>query len=80
VMHLADDRATVKSDCNSCSGSYSLADNMLQIGALACTRVACQDGSLDPIFPLTLSATHTVTLDDGGLVLQNNAATLRFQR
>ena len=40
----------VKADCNTCSGTYSIAGSSLTIGTLACTRAFCGAASLDTAF------------------------------
>jgi heat shock protein HslJ len=73
-------RVSVKSDCNSCGTSYSLSESSstIQIGRLACTLVACRQGSLDPRFAQALEGSKTVTLDGSQLTLRGNGVTLRF--
>src|SRR5262249_13337987 len=41
-----DARLSVRADCNVCAGGYTARTQTLSVGALACTRVACQAGSL----------------------------------
>lgn len=74
-----DARASVKSDCNSCGGSYSIDGSTLKVGPIACTRVACAEGSLDPEYPRTLEGSKTVLLNDSELVIRGDGVTLRFR-
>lgn len=46
----SDGRVRLKSDCNSCGGSYTLTGSTLQFSPLACTKVFCGDTSLDSVY------------------------------
>jgi heat shock protein HslJ len=74
-----DGRVSVKSDCNSCGGSYSLNGSTLTIGPLACTKVFCGDTSLDSQFSGALDGTATVSGDGDELVIRSGDVTLRFK-
>lgn len=81
TLRFADDgRVSVKSDCNSCGGSYTLngSSSSIQIGRLACTLVACRQGSLDPRFAQALEGSKTIALDGSQLTLRGGGVTLRF--
>lgn len=75
-----DGRVNVKSDCNSCGSTYTLNESAtsIEIRPLACTRVACQPGSLDPRFAQALEGSKSVTLDAAQLTLSGDGVTLRF--
>ena len=75
-----DGRVGVKSDCNSCGGSYSLSGSDLEFSAIACTKVACQTPTLDPDYALALEGPKTVSLSDSELVIRGSGVTLRFRR
>jgi heat shock protein HslJ len=75
-----DGRVGVKSDCNSCGGSYSLSGSDLEFSAIACTKVACQTPTLDPDYALALEGPKTVSLSDSELIIRGNGVTLRFRR
>jgi heat shock protein HslJ len=82
TLRLGDDgRISVKSDCNSCGGSYTLnaSSSSIQIGRLACTLVACRPGSLDPRFAQALEGSKTIAVDGSQLTLRGGGVTLRFQ-
>jgi heat shock protein HslJ len=76
----ADGRVRVKSDCNSCGGSYTLSGSALQFSPLACTRAFCGEASLDSIYSQALDGTKTVSVNDSTLTLTGNGATLQFKR
>ena len=80
TLQFVDDRAAVKSDCNSCGGSYSLTDETLVFQTMACTRAFCGDASLDPLFPQTLEGTHSVSISGNEMTLSSTAGTLWFRR
>ena len=73
-----DGRVSVKSDCNSCGGSYSLNGSNLTVGPLACTKVFCGDTSLDSQFSGALDGTASVSVDSNELVIRSGDVTLRF--
>jgi heat shock protein HslJ len=77
----ADDRASVKSDCNSCGGAYSLNGGVFRMGPLACTRVFCGTTSLDPAYPAALDKARAVTMDTpSDLTIHGDGVTLRFKK
>jgi heat shock protein HslJ len=80
TLQFADGRAAVKSDCNSCGGTYTLTDDTLVIGTMACTRAFCGETSLDPLFPQLLEGTHSAALEDDELTLSSSVVTLRLRR
>ena len=62
-------RISVTADCNTCSGSATLQDSTLTIGALACTRAACASAPLDTRFTALL---------EGRLAVHVNSRILRL--
>jgi heat shock protein HslJ len=72
--------ARVRSDCNSCSGGYTLAGPVLAMGPLACTRAFCGTDSLDPEYPLALEGELRVHLEERRLGLTGTRGTLDFVR
>jgi heat shock protein HslJ len=75
----ADGRARVKSDCNSCGGSYTLTGSTLQFGPLACTKAFCGDTSLDSVYSQALDGTKTVSISDSTLTIAGGGVTLKFR-
>ena len=74
-------RLSLRADCNTCAGSYTLSGSSVTIGnALACTRAFCGTASLDTVFLAALSGPQTATVSTTNLVLRGNGATLRFRR
>ena len=76
-----DGRASVRSDCNSCGGGYTLAGSSLAVTPLACTRVYCGDESLDPAYPAILQGARSWSLQgDRRLVITAADGSLVFVR
>jgi heat shock protein HslJ len=69
----------VRSDCNSCGGSYALKDSSLEVGPLACTKAYCGDASLDAPYTTMLQGARSIVVSDDQLVILGNG-TLRFRR
>jgi heat shock protein HslJ len=77
----ADGRLSVRADCNSCGGSYRLADGSLSTGPLACTRAFCvSTAPLDTVFVTVLDGRSTVRLGGGRLTVRSERGTLVFER
>ncbi len=73
-------RVAVKADCNSCGGSYTINGDILDLSAVACTRVACQNGGpFDSDYALALEGSKTVAMDDAELIIRGSGVTLRFR-
>jgi heat shock protein HslJ len=71
----------VKSDCNSCSGSYALDDgSSLDLGPVTCTQVFCGDTSLDQVYTRGLDDAQSVSMDGSNLTITGPAITLEFSR
>jgi heat shock protein HslJ len=79
TLRLEDNgRVAVRSDCNSCGGTYTLNGSSLELSGLACTKVACGAESLDPAYVRALEGTKNATLDDDDLIIRGNDVTLVF--
>jgi heat shock protein HslJ len=75
-----DGSARVRSDCNSCGGSYTLSGSTLTVGALACTRAFCGEASLDQPYVKALQFARSVDGGSGRLVVRGSEGTLRYVR
>jgi heat shock protein HslJ len=73
-------RAAVRSDCNSCSGGYTLAGGDVAFTPLACTRAYCGDTSLDPEYPRILGGARTLDADGRRLEIAGPDGALRYTR
>ena len=72
---------SAKVDCNRCGGSSTLSDGTLTLGALACTRAACDSSPVDSQFAALLSGSKTVTVSERVLVLSGaDGSALRFEK
>ncbi len=76
----AEGRASLRSDCNRCGGSYALSGSDLAFGPLACTRAYCGDTSLDPEYPRLLESGRVVDVDGSRLEIAGPEGTLRYTR
>lgn len=72
-------QASVRADCNSCGGRYALDGSRLEVSALACTLMGCND-SLDGDYLALLGGATRASAEGGGLVLTSDRGTLRFTR
>lgn len=62
AMDFADERVFVQSDCNTCSGGYTLTGTSIAMPALACTRRACLDTNYEDLFLSLISTTQTADI------------------
>jgi heat shock protein HslJ len=70
---------TVRADCNSCGGRYSLDGSSLSIGDVACTLIACPLPGLDTTFTAALRNVRTATVSGDRLVITGTEFTLRLR-
>jgi heat shock protein HslJ len=81
VTFGSDGRASVRSDCNTCDGPYSLDGAVFRVGPLACTRVGCPAGSLDPAYPAALEKARAVSQElETQLTIHGDGVTLVFRK
>lgn len=79
IQFLESERVSVRADCNTCAGSYTLTGTTFSVGALACTRAACGATSLDSVFVQALGATRSLVRSGSGLMIRSDSATLQFR-
>jgi heat shock protein HslJ len=79
IRFESNNRVTVRADCNSCSGGYTLDGSSLSIGPLACTRVACPSPGVDTLYTAALENVRTVAAAADRLVMTGSEFTLRFR-
>jgi heat shock protein HslJ len=65
AMDFADDRVFVQSDCNTCSGPYTLTGTSIAMPNLACTRRACLGTNYEDLFLDLISTTQTADMVPG---------------
>jgi heat shock protein HslJ len=75
-----DGRVAVKSDCNSCGGSYTLSGSSLTLSQVACTKVFCGDRSFDQSYSRALEGAITVSVNGSEMTTNGNGVTLVFTR
>ncbi len=76
----ADGQLSVRSDCNTCGGRYSLSGSSIEIGPVACTRAFCGDTSRDAAYTSALDKARSASVDDDELTLTGDGLRLRFVR
>jgi heat shock protein HslJ len=72
-------RASVRADCNSCTGRYTLDGSALSMGAVACTRAFCGLGSFDGNYAAALENVRSVSVTGNQMVISGTGFTLRFR-
>ena len=81
TVTLGDGRLSMRVDCNSCGGTYTLDGQTLVAGpSLACTRAACATMAFENTYMKLLGGESTVSLSDGALVLTSPRGVLRFKQ
>jgi heat shock protein HslJ len=75
----ADGMASVRSDCNTCVGRYTLDGSSVSMPALACTKAFCGTG-LDQTYAEALSQARTMATSSDELVLRGPTSSLFFRR
>jgi heat shock protein HslJ len=76
----ADLSLRVRSDCNSCGGTYTLSGESFTVSPLTCTRVFCGETSLDQEYVRALQAAQSLDEDDDRLTVLAAGQTLRYVR
>jgi heat shock protein HslJ len=75
-----DGRASVRADCNTCTGPYTVDGSTLRMGPLACTLVGCPAGSVGTTYAQVLGSRSSFQITDSHLVITSELATLRFRK
>lgn len=74
-------RVSVRVDCNTCNGPFTLNGNSLTIGpTLACTRAACPTVAFENAVVSLLSGDHRISATRHNLALTSNRGTALLQR
>jgi heat shock protein HslJ len=80
-LTFADARLSARTDCNVCSGAFTVSDETLVAGpALACTRAACPTMAFENQYTGLLSGESTAVVSDAALTLSSARGTLRLTR
>jgi heat shock protein HslJ len=72
-----DGTASIKSDCNSCNGSFTADEDTLTFGLLACTLAMCAADSFDNQYQMALSTASDYELTPA-LLLSYDGGVMRF--
>ena len=74
----ADGNADIRSDCNSCGGSYTVDGSDLSFGPLACTFAECGPASFATQFQAALTTTTSYEIEGGLLFLNYEGGEMRL--
>ncbi len=78
---FADGRLSTRTDCNVCSGAYSVNGSTLTAGpALACTRAACPTAAFEYAYTSILSGESVVETTSTTLTLSSARGSIQFVR
>jgi len=78
---FADGRVSIRADCNTCNGVFSLAGQTLTAGpTLICTRAACPTMTFENTFTQIVVGDSTVALNGVNLSLTSARGIVRFTR
>jgi heat shock protein HslJ len=81
TLTLADGRMSTRADCNTCSSTFTLSGQMLNIAeAMACTRAACPTMAFESAYTSLLAGTSVVAQSGTTLVLTSSRGVLTFTR
>jgi heat shock protein HslJ len=81
TLSFADSRFSVRADCNSCGGTYTLSGTTVNLGPnLACTRAACPTMQFEAMYTNVLSGEATVAMAGNTLILTSARGVLSFTR
>ncbi|MGI9533830.1 MAG: META domain-containing protein, partial [Thermodesulfobacteriota bacterium] len=61
----------VKSDCNKCSGNYTVAGKFIKLNNLDCSSKFCGKNSYDYLYKKFLNDSSSFSLSSNGLVLES---------
>ena len=82
TFQIVDGVASVKADCNRCSGAATIGNGTLTLGpALACTRAFCTTSApFDTEFVRLLADENAASIAGDTLTLQSSRGALKFKR
>jgi heat shock protein HslJ len=72
-------QASLRADCNTCNGRYSLDGSSISLSALACTRAFCSLASFDGNYTAALESVRSVNVSGNTLTITGPGLTLRFR-
>jgi heat shock protein HslJ len=81
TLSFSENRLSLRADCNSCAGAFTLSGHTLTAGpALACTRAACPTMAFENVYTSLFSGESTVTVSESALMLSSDRGLMHFAR
>jgi heat shock protein HslJ len=74
LAFFSDGTYSIKADCNSGSGNYTLEGNSLTFSPATITLIACESDSMDSEYLALLSDVQSAAFENGQLVLYSQNA------
>ena len=71
IRFYDDGKLKVKSDCNKCSGKYTVTSKFIKLSNLDCSNKICGKESFDYLYKKFLNESSSFSLDPNGLVLES---------
>ena len=71
IRFYDDGKFKVKSDCNKCSGSYTVASKFIKLNDFECSKKFCGKGSFDYLYKKFLTESSSFSLNRNGLALES---------
>ncbi len=80
-IEFVGNRITIRSDCNSCSGTFSASSGAFRLSQVICTLRACTSESLEGPYLQLLTTADTISVVPGQvLTLNGSNGSLAFSR
>lgn len=81
TLTFADSLVSVRADCNTCVGSFTIVGDAITLPpVLACTRAACDTSTIEVIYTALLQGESRVGVSGQTMVLNSARGQLRFTR
>lgn len=81
AITFTEGRLSTRTDCNVCSGAFSIAGDTLTAGPnLACTRAFCQTASFESAYTSLLSGDSVVSTAGNTLTFASPRGSIQFVR
>lgn len=82
TLDLDGGRASVRADCNTCTGQVRLVGDVVSVSPLACTRALCPTAEFEAIYTRLLAGDSRVTVSgpDRSVTFSSSRGFLRFRR
>lgn len=79
IRFEANGQVSIRADCNTCGGRYSLDGSSLQISGVTCTLIFCTLASYDGNYTSALENVRSVSVSGNQMVVTGTGFTLRFR-